>query len=192
MRAVLFDLDSTVVELGVLYQDVTTRLGGSSSPQGGFNGVPPTAWGPLLAEYSGMPSDGLSQRVLDLIEEGLPDFCRPTPRIRRCFEQLMARNCMIGIVTNNCERIAVQILSYAGLRPMCSTIVCAEDGHLKPSAEPWALAASRLGFSPRECLAVDDRPNNLEAPARLGMATCCMSFEQLQFSTLLPWLEVIL
>lgn len=48
--------------------------------------------------------------------------------------------------------------------------ICGEDvSRKKPDPEAYQLAVSRLGLAPRECLAIEDSPNGLEAALSAGL-----------------------
>lgn len=48
-------------------------------------------------------------------------------------------------------------------------VFSSEVGLIKPSAEIFEIAASRLGFSPDECVMIDDIPDNVEGARMTGM-----------------------
>src|SRR5206468_4119031 len=59
-------------------------------------------------------------------------------------------------------------LTHVGL-PMPKTLVTADDvRHGKPAAEPYSLAADRLGFAPSRCVVIEDAPNGIESGKASG------------------------
>jgi putative hydrolase of the HAD superfamily len=50
-------------------------------------------------------------------------------------------------------------------------VLSGEEGMRKPTPAMYELGAERIGLPPSSCVFVDDLPFNLEAAAKLGMAT---------------------
>ncbi|MFT3874861.1 MAG: HAD family phosphatase [Propioniciclava sp.] len=62
---------------------------------------------------------------------------------------------------------------------MFATIVAGNHiTHGKPHPEPYLTAASRLGYAPRDCLALEDSRPGLESASGAGVPTVGIPFEQ--------------
>jgi len=63
-------------------------------------------------------------------------------------------------------------LTTLGLLDKFDTLVCSEDyAKPKPDAEPFLVAAQRLGVSPADCLVFEDTDMGIQAATAAGMAS---------------------
>ena len=76
----------------------------------------------------------------------------------------------LGLCTSTSSPAAQERLTIAGILDRFVAVVTVSDvTRPKPDAEPYLLAASRLGVDPAACVAVEDSPNGLTAAAAAGM-----------------------
>lgn len=76
----------------------------------------------------------------------------------------------LGLCTSTRAPNAQERLQAAGILDRFATVVTVSDvTNPKPHAEPYLLAAERLGINPAACVAVEDSPNGLAAAAAAGM-----------------------
>lgn len=74
-----------------------------------------------------------------------------------------------AIVTSATRALAVARLGYAGL-PQPENLVSADDViQGKPFPEPYLKGAALLGFSPNDCVVVEDAPAGIIAAEKAGM-----------------------
>ncbi len=75
-------------------------------------------------------------------------------------------------IVTSCERpLAHARLNYSRM-PVPETLVSVNDvTRGKPDPEPFVLGATRLGFEPRECIAVEDAVSGLNAAQAAGCYT---------------------
>jgi mannitol-1-/sugar-/sorbitol-6-phosphatase len=74
-----------------------------------------------------------------------------------------------GVVTSGSRLLATTRLPYCGL-PVPEVLVTSDDvTHGKPDPEPYLKGAARLGFSPAECLVIEDAPAGIHAGRAAGM-----------------------
>lgn len=72
-----------------------------------------------------------------------------------------------GVVTSGSRPLATNRLRHCGL-PVPEAMVTSDDvTHGKPDPEPYLKGAARLGFSPAECLVIEDAPAGIQS-ARAG------------------------
>jgi len=72
-----------------------------------------------------------------------------------------------GVVTSGSRLLATNRLRHCGL-PVPDVLVTSDDvTYGKPHPEPYLQGAERLGFSPAECLVIEDAPAGI-ASARAG------------------------
>ena len=74
-----------------------------------------------------------------------------------------------AIVTSGARSVATLRLQHVGL-PIPRTLITADDvEHGKPHPEGYLAAARALGFTPAECVVVEDAPPGIEAARAAGM-----------------------
>ena len=74
-----------------------------------------------------------------------------------------------AIVTSGIRPVAEFRIRYTGL-PMPAVMICAEEiSRGKPDPEGYLAAAERLGFSPVDCVVIEDAPPGIEAAKAAGM-----------------------
>lgn len=74
-----------------------------------------------------------------------------------------------AIVTSGTRAIASFRLNLVGI-PIPRVMVCADEiTHGKPHPEGYLTAASRLGFTPLDCVVIEDTPPGIEAAHAGGM-----------------------
>jgi mannitol-1-/sugar-/sorbitol-6-phosphatase len=74
-----------------------------------------------------------------------------------------------GVVTSGSRALATARLQYCGL-PVHEVLVTSDDVKQgKPHPEPYLQGAQRLGFSPAECLVIEDAPAGIHSARAGGM-----------------------
>ena len=102
------------------------------------------------------------------MEAGLP----LRPGTLELLDGLAAADCPMAIVTSSSRRSAERNLSLAGIRSRFDTILTLDDvARGKPSPDLYLLAATRLGFAPQVCIAVEDSNHGVTASHAAGAIT---------------------
>lgn len=120
-------------------------------------------WKAVAAEL-GIPEGQIPDLQRDFwsseeLEEDLVRFIR---RLRRTYR--------IGILSNAwSDARAFHVARFAMDTWTDAAVYSAEEGLVKPDPAIYRLLMTRMGASPRECLFVDDRPENVDAAVTLGM-----------------------
>ena len=196
IRAVLFDLDGTLV-------DTAPDLGGAINAMRRARGLPdlPLAVtrpvtsrgarglldvgfgiGPDHPEYRAM-----RQEFLEIYER---DICRETclfPGIPRLLETLERRGVRWGIVTNKAERLARLLVPRLGVSPAC-IIGGDSTPHTKPHPAPLLAACSVIKEDARAaCIYVGDDRRDVEAGQAAGMKTAAVRWGYLNGSDPATW-----
>ena len=74
-----------------------------------------------------------------------------------------------AIVTSGIRAVAEFRIRHTGL-PMPAIMICAEEiTRGKPDPEGYLAAAGRLGFSPADCVVIEDAPPGIDAAKAAGM-----------------------
>jgi phosphoglycolate phosphatase len=179
LRAVLFDLDGTLI-------DSAEDLGRAANAMRAARGLAPLplsqyrphggsgARGMLSQAFEVAPGqpvyEALKREFLDCYEGLMYDSTRPFAGIEAELGGLAAAGMAWGIVTNKAERFALPLT--AALRLGANVVVGGDTtAHAKPHPAPLFEAARRLGVTPEACLYVGDDERDVIAGRAAGMAT---------------------
>jgi len=190
LRAVLFDLDGTLLDTAPDFYTVTNRLLAEE-------GRGPMPWAVLRAAVSSgsraLVERGfgigeadpafarLRARLLELYAANLLVDTTPFPGMTGLLAALAGRGLAWGVVTNKPEWLAAPLLERARLDPPAAVLVCPDHvSRTKPDPEPLLLACSRLGCAPDEAVYLGDHPRDIEAGRRAGMATIAAAWGYLE------------
>ena len=179
MKAVLFDLDGTLIDsapgLGFAADLMRTKRGLPS--------LPLACYRPLAgAGARGMLAIALGQTVLS------PDYETLKNEFFTEYEACMLQHCELfsgvaeligalggldlkwGIVTNKSKRFTVPIVHSIAHFSSVQTVVSGDStAHAKPHPEPLFEAARQLGISPSDCIYVGDDKRDIDAAKAAGM-----------------------
>jgi HAD superfamily hydrolase (TIGR01509 family) len=178
VAAVVFDMDGTLLDTEAVHRTTMQAAAaalGHELPDG------------LFAQLVGVHRDVNTLTLLDHYGDHFPieEFYRDgdarfdalwregvplRPGARALLEALAARGLPMAIATSTASPFAEERLVHAGLIDFFATVVTRSDvSRPKPDAEPYALAAARLGVAAADCVAVEDSPNGLRAAVAAGM-----------------------
>ncbi|ULE35825.1 HAD family hydrolase [Mycobacterium sp. IDR2000157661] len=179
MRAVLFDMDGTLVDSEKLW-DVSlaalyVELGGTLSPEVRASMVGGSAEDTIRTVYTdlGLELDPVamaesSRRLHDytaeLFDGGLP-WCDGA---RELLEALAAERTPMALVTNTARFLTDRALNSLGRHYFSATVCGDEVPRGKPSPDVYERAAALLGLHPAECLAVEDSVTGTAAAEAAG------------------------
>ncbi len=175
LRAVLFDMDGTLVDTEVLWWracvEVAGRLGHELTPAdacrvrgraaehvaSGLAPGEPTA----VAATAAMLNDAFAHRVT----EGVTLL----PGALTLLDELMAAGIPAALVTASPRRIADATLRTIGAHRFRLTVTADDTPRTKPAPDPYLRAMAALGVDPAACVAVEDSP---AGAASAGAAGC--------------------
>jgi len=193
MKAVLFDMDGTLVDSEKLWdvsmRELYARFGGVMTPEVRSATVGGSAEGVIKLVFAdlGLPpdpqemadvADWLHEITGDLFDAGLP-WCDGA---RELLEELAAADVPMALVTNTRRALTERALNSIG-RHYFTVSVCGDEVPSgKPAPDPYRQAAALLGLDPAHCLAIEDSvtgaasaegagcpvlvvPNDVEVPA---------------------------
>jgi phosphoglycolate phosphatase len=178
MRAVLFDLDGTLV-------DSAPDLAGAANDLRAAHGLAPLPYAELRpmvgsgargmvgAAFDVAPGharfESLRDAFLARYEARLLQETAVFEAMQPVLEALARAGLAWGIVTNKAQRFADPVVSGLGLLP--ATLVCGDTTpHTKPHPAPLFEAARRLALPPGDCVYVGDDQRDILAGRAAGMA----------------------
>jgi HAD superfamily hydrolase (TIGR01509 family) len=167
MKAVLFDMDGTLVDSEKLWdismQELYARFGGVMTPEvraATVGGSAESVIGLVFADL-GLPPDPHEMAVVadwmhevtgELFDGGLP-WCEGA---RELLEELAAADMPMALVTNTRRALTERALNSIG-RHYFTVSVCGDEvPRGKPAPDPYRQAAALLGLEPMHCLAIED------------------------------------
>jgi len=167
MRAVLFDMDGTLVDSEKLWeismQELYTRFGSQMSPQVRHATVGAAAEDvvrivhadlglPTDPEHMAATADWLHDITGDLFDAGLP-WCAGA---RDLLDALADAGVPMALVTNTRRGLTERALDSIGRHYFAATVCADEVPRGKPAPDPYQRAAALLGLEPAQCLAIED------------------------------------
>ena len=167
MKAVLFDMDGTLVDSEKLWevalQVLYSKLGGELSPAMREATVGGSAESLMQMVYSDLgldldpdamaaSSDWLHDYTADLFDGGLP-WCEGA---RELLDTLVEADLPMALVTNTRRALTERALDSIGRHYFTASVCGDEVARAKPAPDPYQRAAAMLGFDPAQCLAIED------------------------------------
>ena len=105
---------------------------------------------------SALDPHAIAQEKEKLFYENYMHHIRP---IEEVVENLRASHgkVKIAVVSGGRTKVVHKTLEILGIAELVEVVICAEDvKHGKPHAEPFLMAAERLGIAPEHCLVFED------------------------------------
>ena len=181
VSAVLLDMDGTLLDTEKVYfNSLVAALDAAGYADDAVAlchamvGLPGPACEAILLDRYGedFPLAEINRAFLanrdKFLEAGLP----LRPGTLELLDALAAADCPMAIVTSSSRRTAERDLALAGIRPRFNTILTIDDvTRGKPSPDLYLLAATRLGFAPQLCVAIEDSNHGVAASHAAGAIT---------------------
>jgi phosphoglycolate phosphatase len=179
-RAVLFDLDGTIVDtaqdLAAAANRMLADLG--RAPLGedvvrDYIGKGVVNLVHRCVEATGGGGEDERRHALAVFERhyiaGIADLSRPYPGVVEGLAALDQAGIALGVVTNKAGRFTLPLLELTGLRRYFGVVVSGDTvERKKPHADPVLYAAAKLGASPAETLMVGDSLNDVLSARAAG------------------------
>jgi HAD superfamily hydrolase (TIGR01509 family) len=175
-KAYLFDCDGTIADsMPLHYVAWKKALGehGCEFPEDVFyawGGMPTVQIVETLGAQQGiaMTAEEVAHRKELLYYEMLPQL-QAVPEV---LEQIQLSHGRIpfAVVSGGNRQSVTNSLTTLGLLDKFDALVCSEDyTKPKPDAEPFLVAAQRLGVAPKDCLVFEDTEMGIQAATAAGM-----------------------
>lgn len=181
VRAVLFDLDGTLI-------DSAPDLGAAADQMRSSRGMPPKnpedyrphvgsgARGMLHvafgmdahhADYEQYKNEFFVHYASCMLERTRPFDC-----VDLLVTELLQRGLSWGVVTNKAQRFTHPIIHSMAVFATASAVICGDTTpYAKPHPEPLLEAARRMSLSPMQCIYVGDDERDIRAGRSAGMGT---------------------
>lgn len=184
LRAVVFDLDDTLVESTVDFPKfkslVIRRMGEFGDDPGAYSpsetivaiidrfearmagkGVPEAEVRRMLAELD---------RIMDSVEMEKVEGTSALPGAREVLEVLRGKGVRVGVLTRGCEEYAARALSLTGLAGLVDAMEC-RNSHTRPKPYPdsYLRLVGALGVDKDETLFVGDHPIDAQCASNAGV-----------------------
>ncbi|MGZ8815772.1 MAG: HAD family hydrolase [Mycobacterium sp.] len=181
MRAVLFDMDGTLVDSEKLWDISLTALyehhGGRLTPEVRASMVGGSAEDTIRTVYTdlGLEPDAaamaesdrwLHEYTAELFDGGLP-WCAGA---RELLEALVAERTPMALVTNTQRALTERALNSIGKHYFSASVCGDEVPQGKPAPDAYQRAAALLGLEPSACLAIEDSVTGTAAAESAGCA----------------------
>lgn len=177
--AVVFDMDGVLIDAKEWHFDALNRaleLFGYSISRiehlTTFDGLPTRRKLELLTLDRGFPA-GLHEFVNDMKQaytmEQAHLKCKPLFLHEYALSRLKAMGYKLAVASNSVRGSVELMMNKSNLIDYFEFLISNEDvSNPKPDPEMYQTAASKLGFSPAECLVVEDNPNGIASAESAG------------------------
>lgn len=186
IRAVLFDLDGTLVDSAPDLAGATNEmLLARQLPALPLDTLRPMAGagarGMMGLAFQVAPPDqrfdALKSEFFDRYEARLLHETRAFDGVEALLAGLESLGLAWGIVTNKSERFALPLTAGLGLAQRAAAVIGGDTtAHAKPHPEPLLEAARRAGVAPEHCIYVGDDHRDIVAGRAAGMQTVAVSW----------------
>jgi phosphoglycolate phosphatase len=186
LRAVIFDLDGTLVDTADEFVPVVQALRAEhgrgpmdpdrirASVSNGARAL--VTLGLDIAEQE--PTFEPNRlRLLELYQDVLGSLARPYPGIPELLVELEGRGIAWGISTNKPRYLTEPLLAKLDIQPPPASVVCPDDiTHRKPHPETLYRNCRDLDCAPHEAIYVGDHLRDIEAGRGAGMYTIAAAY----------------
>ncbi len=181
IRAVLFDLDGTLIDsapdLAAAANELRSVRGLPALPYEALRPMVGTgARGMLGVAIALTPADPgfieARDEFLARYEQRMTTLTHVFPAMAKVIDALDQARLPWGIVTNKAERFALPLVLALGLGQRSAVVVCGDTTpQAKPHPEPLLEAARRMQVEPAACAYVGDDLRDVQAGRAAGMRT---------------------
>lgn len=184
-EAVVFDLDGTLIQSRIDYEEMRMRvveiLVASGAPAGDLDRSR-RVWeivmgGERMLKELGLPPENLRPimrritEAMNAVELEAVDLAEAIPHAREALEALRGRGLGVGVATRSCNAYAVRSLELTDLAGYVDALLARDDvEHPKPDPRHLLQVVEALGASPRTAVYIGDTTTDLETAEGAGVA----------------------
>ena len=185
LRAVLFDLDGTLIDSEPNYYEADRRLLArygvefTEEDKRRYIGTGIQEMVRDLQERHGLPGDPAELAAeknalyLEIAERSTEVF----PQMKRFVDHLAAAGVPMAVASGSSPEVIRRLVRQVGLDGYFPHLVSAEEaGRSKPAPDVFLEAARRLGVPAEACLVVEDSAPGVEAASRARMRCIAVPF----------------
>jgi len=186
LRAVIFDLDGTLVDTADEFIPVVQSLRAehgrtAMDPQriraSVSNGARALVSLGLDLQEDEPTFESKRLRLLELYADVLGTLATPYPGIETLLARLHERGIPWGISTNKPRAFTAPLLDRLAIQPPPGSVVCPDDiGNRKPHPESLYRNCRDLNCAPHEAIYIGDHARDIEAGRRAGMYTIAAAY----------------
>lgn len=186
LRAVLFDLDGTLVDTADEFVPVVQALRaehghGPMDEQriraSVSNGARALVMLGLSIDDEHPDFEDRRLRLLDLYSEVVGTMARPYPGIEPLLAVFAEQGIAWGIATNKPRPYTEPLMAGLNLQPPSASTVCPDDvANRKPDPECLLRNCAEIGCAPAEAIYIGDHARDIEAGRRAGMYTIAAAY----------------
>lgn len=197
IRAVLFDLDGTLVDsapdLAAAVDKLRTERGLPSLPFEGYRRVAGAGARGLLQVAFDMSPDhadfmAYREEFFRNYESALVANTYAFDGVATLLQQLQQAGLPWGIVTNKSERFALPMSQQMPLLQSSAVVIAGDTTpHAKPHPEPLLEAARRLQMAPEHIMYVGDDKRDIDAALAAGMPAVAAAWGYLGEHAISSW-----
>jgi hydrogenase expression/formation protein HypE len=160
IRAVVFDMDGTLVDSTYDWPTIRQHLGVSGAS--------------IIDDLNGLEEPERSQKWAELeeIERSATESAQLHDGAHEVLELFSVRGLTTALVTNNSSANTRRILARFGLR--FDVVLTRDSGLWKPSGAPIKEAVTQLGVTPAVCLGIGDSRYDVLAAREAELAAVCL------------------
>lgn len=179
LKVILFDLDGVLVDMPIgHYEALNKSLGlfgvriNEDEHYSYFNGLPTKKKIEELENQGRLPPglrDFINSVKQKYTKEIIPRYCAPDYSKIILLKHLKERGFKLGCCSNSTKETLHLMLKSAQLFDFFDIIIGNDEvKNPKPSPEIYQVALAKLGFSPDECIIIEDSPHGITSAKACG------------------------
>ena len=197
MKAVLFDLDGTLIDsapgLGFAADLLRTTRGLASLPMACYRPMAGAgARGMIAVALGKTPLDSdfeeLKEEFFTHYQACMLSHCELFAGVDHLIDGLVQQGLAWGIVTNKSKRFTEPMVASVQLFASAQAVISGDTtAYSKPHPEPLLEAARRLQLPPSDCIYVGDDKRDIDAAKAAGMPSYAAAWGYLGAHALSTW-----
>ncbi|AGS68332.1 HAD-IA family hydrolase [Streptomyces collinus] len=173
LRAVLFDMDGTLVDTERLWWEAVEQVAGralTDADQPEVLGRPVEHTAHWLATATGTPAARLAADLHREFAERVRTGVVPRPGAVELLDALAADRIPAALVTASPRAVADVVLDALGAHRFATSVTADDTARTKPAPDPYLAACRNLGVDPAACVAVEDTATGVASAEAAGCA----------------------